>query len=285
LPTIHAAVAEKSQEVLRKFQRWWDAAAEMEVDQEASASDVIVFDFLRIQIPSQGTSDPVCLQQSMHPLAFSPSAALKQLDGLPGDFADESTVGVRTDILAGCSPMLFTVEESYLAYDLSDRDTKLWAVLPSNNRPFCIRDRGAEFDATSIWVQFDSALTSQSDRMLDSNSNDLDCSPDSLLDRCIKRWSAVSESRAAIARRLDAVAVGRRMAKLVDGRNRLARRVAAAFARSWPKTEPEPAPSAAGAALLARAGAIASESNNLSESVPVDRISALPEMLTDSSHR
>jgi hypothetical protein len=183
--------------------------------------------------------------------------------------------------------MIFTIEESFLTYDLSDRDAKLWAVLPSNQRPLCIRDDGAEFDTTSIWFQFDLAIETESDAELGSWDNDLDCSPDSLLDRFVKSWNAESESRALLVRALDPNTIGRKVAELLCGHSRLARGVAAVIANSWSKGDEEPAPSSTGASLLARAGAIASEWSAVSESetIPMERISALPEMLSDSSHR
>ena len=55
--------------------------------------------------------------------------------------------------MVGASPVIVTLEDEYLPYDLSARDMKVWSVLPSDTDPFCIHSHS---DIPSpMWHQLD----------------------------------------------------------------------------------------------------------------------------------
>lgn len=305
----------------RSLQQWWEASLATEVEVEVSASDWIQFDFLRVDLPNQQRMDipqPIDVQQrinriaSQEPLDISQqnldlqpqelkpedwggSVLVEELDRLPGDPVALSTpaerenvlvgsapmivtieetymaddISERENVLVGSAPMIVTLEETYMAYDMNDRDVRLWSVLPTTTRPFCIRSRANDFDSASMWEEFDQALESEvplqeeveavaaetGEPLVLNMANEFRCSPYCVLDQWtsqVERWLG---NDSAWRRAVNPQTLGQNLGKAVGQRNRLAQRAALALARHWSNAPPEPRPSPAGRALLARAEA------------------------------
>ena len=50
----------------------------------------------------------------------------------------------RLDHLVGSGPMIVTIRETYMPYDLSQSDLQLWDIYPNGAHPFCVRTRMQE---------------------------------------------------------------------------------------------------------------------------------------------
>ena len=255
---------ENSLDAVKQFQQWWDAAADFDREYEAFASDLIKFDFLRVELAMDRRLD---LLAAMEPIdvqiyvdgkgqvdgkGFGPSVLVERFEGFrEGPMALRSSVP-RRDVLAGCSPMIFTLEETYAAYDLSERDVKLWSVFPTTTRPFCIRNRTSDFDASPMWDQFDQVVQTEPRSSPDSVATQFKCSAYCVLDDWVTRWEEFTADDSRVRQALRPQAIGQRLAGWLAQRDRLAGRAAIVLASQWRQGKPEPRLSPAGAALLAR---------------------------------
>ena len=60
--------------------------------------------------------------------------------------------------LIGSSPVIVTIEESYMPYDLSARDLQTWNACPIAPHPFHAEDRVTDEQTASLWDDFDLAM-------------------------------------------------------------------------------------------------------------------------------
>ncbi len=183
---------ENSLDAVKQFQAWWDAAGRTEKEDETSASDLIEFDFFRVEI-GLDRSVEVAVMEPINTQAFGRSVLVAEFKGFPNDPIALQANPPRKDILVGCSPMIFTIEETYMAYDMTARDVQLWCVFPTTTRPFCIRNRGVGFDASPIWDEFDQVVQPQATVPSDSLASRFQCSAYCMLDECVERlenWAA-----------------------------------------------------------------------------------------------
>lgn len=60
--------------------------------------------------------------------------------------------------LIGSSPVIATVEEDYMPYDLSARDLQDWNSFPIASHPFCVRTDIADKQTAGLWAEFDTAM-------------------------------------------------------------------------------------------------------------------------------
>jgi hypothetical protein len=137
-----------------------------------------------------------------------------------------------SDRLVGSGPMVFTLAEPYLPYDLSVTDLsvtnlRLQSTFPLAVEPFCVRGRAAE----------------------PTVNGPVDCWLSEMIDLA-DRWTA---SDSPLHRYTDPTAIGRQLAAWAASGHRSIQQVTAALAARWP--EPHLAPSRAGSALLTRAEA------------------------------
>jgi hypothetical protein len=60
--------------------------------------------------------------------------------------------------LIGSSPVIATIEEDYMPYDLSARDLENWNAYPIESHPFNAEDRVTDEQTASLWDDFDIAM-------------------------------------------------------------------------------------------------------------------------------
>lgn len=205
----------------------------------------------------------------------------------------------------GASAIVVSIEDSYLPYDLSARDLRVWSVFPLVTEPFCVRSRGGSEGKMSLWDEFDEAIQVQ--EAATSSDQDVEVaesapqptlavhgSADCLLDEMV--WSAtLAIEDESTQKWLRPSIYGERLAALALSTTRVAESAAERLAANWPAAEPlplAPLPVAplpanqvptAGDRLLARAGAV--ESSRLADNVvippqfgpgPAERIAEAP---------
>ncbi len=205
---------DNSLDAVKQFQQWWDAATDFDQECEESASDLIEFDFLKVE---QLIDQRLVLLAAMEPVdveALGPSVLVQRFEGFPSDPIALTAEGKRRDVLVGCSPMIFTLEQTYMAYDMSERDVKLWSVFPTSTRPFCIRNRAGDFDASPIWDQFDQVVQFEPRSSFDSVAAQFKCSAYCLLDDWVARWEDLTASDSPVRQTLQPQAIGQRLAAM-----------------------------------------------------------------------
>lgn len=273
---------EGSLDAVRRFQAWWDDALARTSQEEFSASDLAELEFLRIDLglDSRLKRVPSLLDER----ALGQSVLVERFRGEMPDPVSLSTTSCRQDVLAGCSPMIHTIEETYMAYDMVNRDVRLWCVFPTTTRPHCICNHVAEVDASTMWDEFDQVVIAPTVSAADATAAQLQCSAFCMLDLCLEKLPDWVGQDAPIQRALQPQMIGRQLVelavKLVEKRDRLAEKAARAFARCWRRLPADlPRPSAAGQALLARAGATAEatrDSERLHAAAETNIAEALP---------
>ena len=272
---------EESLDVVEQFSRWWDASS---TSQEAgdvgnapwldpavgspSASDPIEFDFLHVKTRRDQRLDLCLREDPLNPTQFGASVLVSSLDQFPEQPFDEQVRSRRENVLVGCSPMIFTLEEHYMAYDMTRRDVKLWCVFPTTTRPFCIRRHAADFDAHPMWNEFDVAVERKTTLPAESLESQLQCSAYCVLEDWVVAMESWTLAESPVRRLLRPRQVGRHLAALFDRQSQLTGQAAAVLAKHWPEVKADHPPSPAGAALLARAGA--------TEKPPAPRLETLP---------
>jgi hypothetical protein len=253
---------DQSLQSVERFGRWWkDAVTRTRDELEAKAE-------LQDKIDALAALEPIDIER------LGPSVLVDDL--APVVDGGELTIEViATDPLVGSSPMIFTIEDTYLSYDMSQRDMKLWSVLPTPSRPFCVRSHA---DASPLWRDFDElVLHSERNRLASSPEpvavcGSADCHLHELLWR-METWVAADSALWTV---IEPRNVGRGVAGLLASSHRLAAGAAQLLASYWPEAEETYQQlSPAGEALLARAGAIES-SQPPCESVTDTQIAEVP---------
>lgn len=259
---------DNSLEKVRQYQSWWGAAVataeRMRQEDEDRESDV------NEQLSRIAAEEPIDIE------SYGPSVIV---DAFPTtQFIPEGEPGIEILPLkrnVGSTAIIVTIEDSYMPYDLADKDLRLWSVLPESTRPFCIRDSehgwDAEphFQAASLWRQFDAQVASSRQVNPDPPVAEPIESPevlaycgaaDCLLDEWIWRTENFVADDAPLWDIINANKLGRRITSVAIMNQRVTEIVTTAIASRWEKSEPKTEqtiePSDAGKALLTRAGAI-----------------------------
>lgn len=123
------------------LQDWGQPAAHHHAD-----PNEVLRDPLEIQLQELATQEPVDVE------SLGPSVLLPTNRKRPGiEIA-------RIDPLIGSSPVIATIEEDYMPYDLSARDLRLWSAFPIASHPFCVRGQTEDHLASQLWDDFDTAM-------------------------------------------------------------------------------------------------------------------------------
>ena len=264
---------------VRQYQSWWGAAIstgdQSQVVNSSTSSDIA----FAAQLNEIATAEPIDVE------SYGTSVIVDEFP-ITVQLISEGKPGIEIlplNRLIGSSAVIVTIEEDYMPYDLSTEDIKLWSVLPNSTQPFCIRAEHDAWDATAMWQAFDERVVPTLAKAepletaeivpqptptpepitLFAHCGSADCMLDSIIWH-VDSWIISYSKREAGA---TANQVGHRLALLSLQQQQLVHAATVLIARHWhqpPPVGPEtresvPATSPAGAALLARAGAIAAE--------------------------
>ena len=133
---------DNSLEMVRKFQSWWDA-----VRSQAAASAEATGGRVDEAGREGGTDDSrparrqLAAEEPIDVESLGKSVLVDAFGHAETDAVEPGVYVTAIDMLVGGSPIIATIEEDYLPYDLSARDIKLWSVFPISTHPFCIRSR------------------------------------------------------------------------------------------------------------------------------------------------
>jgi len=257
---------DQSVETVRKFQSWWGTAVGEAASRQA-ASTVVTVD-LQDEIDAIAAQEPIDVESLGKSVLVVPT---HQLDVLQP--------GIRVtaiDKLVGGSAIIATIEDDYLPYDLSARDMKLWSVFPTSTHPFCIRSRGDDLDVSPLWQDFEAAVHSQSDVSEEDASYVFSGSAECLLDELIWKVESLVAEDSPLWAALEPHRIGHQLQVLASGGKRIAARAVRLLASNWPEVETGHQPSAAGGALLARAGAIEASEPFDASAAAADQIAEAP---------
>jgi len=174
------------------------------------------------------------------------------------------------DSLIGSAPMIVTINEPYMPYDLSASDLRLRSVFPFSAQPFCVRSRVADWNIVPMWTEVEHLQIAQTQRrelvqmrkwvqmqkwvqmrkcvQKQAQAAPVDCYLEEFV-WLIESWTANDSKLAAAA---NPTSLGERVAKLVSRGNRMVHQATDLIASHWP--QPVVEPSLAGRALLTRAG-------------------------------
>ncbi|MFK8114063.1 MAG: hypothetical protein AB8B91_17810 [Rubripirellula sp.] len=253
------------------LQSWWKEAYDEAQKIADSDAEIARIDS---EIEALAGDEPLDIESYRE---FGPSRLVESFPAIESltpsltvEITDEVVSGVEVaplDFLVGSSAVVATLEEGYLPYDLGARDVQVWSLFPSATQPFCVRGRMDGLDADPMWQEFDQVVSVQG-------------SADCLLNQLVWEVSGWMEGNSSWLASFKPRAVGNQVAELAIRSNRMVSSAAASVASQFPEpaqpasvgseevAEQEEAPSPAGGALLARAGAIEVPSD-----VPTDVLS------------
>jgi hypothetical protein len=237
----------QSRSSVERFQQWWEQA----LAQSRAIRDAEI-EFAE-QRELQTELNTLAAQEPIDVNGLGESVLV---EAFPRSVAEvESIVVTEIDPLVGSSPMIATIEDAYLPYDLSTRDMKVWSVFPLATRPLCVRSHTY---AAPLWDDFDQLVEQRVDARPATMPQAVWGSADCYLDECLWRIESMITASAPLRMELDAVSLGGRAAKLVLRGHRLAQSAAQVLASVWPAAsdEAQDVSNPDGEALLARAGAI-----------------------------
>ncbi|MDE0864944.1 MAG: hypothetical protein OSA98_14220 [Rubripirellula sp.] len=158
---------------VRILQQWWDSEFN-----DSDAGSGHPSDPIEMQLHELATQEPVDID-SLGPSVLVPTNPQRK---------PESIEVTRIDPLIGSSPIIATIEEDYMPYDLSARDLRLWSVFPIASHPFCVRGQLEDNRSARLWDDFDNALaqtkspttTAMSSNDKNSDSTESSSSPSDL---------------------------------------------------------------------------------------------------------
>lgn len=236
-----AMVGPTVEEPLRMVQaldQWWAFAVEYsEQFQEFRTEEAI---------------DAIAKLEPIDVEAFGPSVLISA--EIPLEDVDLSITGIEVtpiDNLIGSAPMIVTIDEPYLPYDLSAGDLRLRSVFPISTQPFCVRSRAAGWNPVPMWTEVDSLgvakvvaepLTDPVDHWMLT----------SLIEQLIVTTESLTDPTSTIRQYTSPEQLGRQWARMLARGNRVVMETTELIATYWP--EPVAKPSASGKALLTRAG-------------------------------
>jgi hypothetical protein len=232
-PTI-----EKSLKMVRILDQWWESAV-------AYAE----------QMQSCGTDEAIDAIAALEPIdveAYGPS--ILSFSDTPIEEADLLTTGIEVtpiNNLIGSAPMIVTLDEPYMPYDLSADDLRLRSVFPLTTQPFCVRSRAARWNPVPMWTEFDvvTVATREKEPIPDPVDRWM---VDSSIEQLIAVVDAWTDPQSTIRQRTSPAYVGQQWANIVARGNKVVTETTELIATYWP--EPVAKPSASGKALLTRAG-------------------------------
>lgn len=224
---------------VREFQSWWQAAVEEAKSAPNSHEESIQNDLNQI-----AEQEPVDVE------SFGPSVIVDSFPAAPAPSIEITAI----DPLVGGSAIIATIEDAYLPYDLSARDLKLWSVFPTSTQPFCVRTHINDMPEAPMWKDFDLAL--QTDTPAAPSLETCNASADCLMYELVWEFESLIAEDSAVWAAIEPRNIGRGVAVMATDGSRIVETAAHLLASSWPESSAEPAPSDAGGALLARAGAV-----------------------------
>jgi hypothetical protein len=242
--------------MVQTLDQWWefavDYAEQLQANETEEAIDAIA------------TLEPIDVE------SYGPSVLIRSESS--SDEVDHPVTGIKVtpiDNLVGSAPMIVTIDEPYLSYDLSAADLRLRSVFPISTQPFCVRSRAAGWNPVPMWTEFDSLeLGNASEEPLADPVDRWMIA--SWVEQMISITDALSHSESTIRQRTSPEQLGRQWANLVARSNQVVVQTTELIATYWP--EPVAKPSAAGKALLTRAGIVTERSP---EGAPATQIAEL----------
>jgi hypothetical protein len=210
------------------------------------------------QLRIERTNDAIAAIAALEPIdtdSLGPSVLMKNDVLMPNDeigIASDPTlipgiVVTPIDALVGSAAMIVTINEPYMPYDMSVSDLRLRSVFPMSTKPFCVRSRAAQWNPVPMSTEVEHLQLAKLQKKkvlypVDCYMDELIWALDSMTERGSRLWSITKPEFA-----------GEQLATLVSRGNQIAYRATDLIASHWP--EPIAKPSAAGRALLIRAGA------------------------------
>ncbi len=233
------AATDESITMVRILDQWWDSAVDYaESVQRVETEDAIqaIAEMEPIDVESYGPSV----------LSLSDQA----VDSI--DFPGTGIVVTPIDNLIGSAPMIFTINEPYISYDMSAADLRLRSVFPISTQPFCVRSRAAQWNPTPMWTEFDQVFVPVARKPIPEPVDRW------MIDSCIEALASAvdefSQPQSSVRRLTNPSKIGAQWAKMVASGNKVVMETTELIATYWP--EPIAEPSASGEALLTRAEAV-----------------------------
>ncbi|WP_146528480.1 hypothetical protein [Novipirellula artificiosorum] len=127
----------------------------------------------------------------------------------------------------GCSPMIATIEDAYLPYDLAAADIQVWNFLPLVSKPYCIVDRNNHVDRLDLWE-------SETPESVSDGDTARQASPEELLDRWVCELRDAAAEHGPSLKRWSARHAGRKIASIVGPSSDAANLAVELVAQSWP---------------------------------------------------
>ncbi len=240
---------DNSLEAVDKLQDWWnEAVAQAKAQRTAEAQEKMAkSDEIDVRVDALAALEPVDVE------SYGPSVMTIVTEG---DKRGED-FEIANDMLVGSSPMIVTLEEAYLPYDLAANDIKFWSVVPVTTRPFCVRSRIEQPQATCMWKEARQIVGEAVQAVKASEAYAYCGSADCHLDDLIWKLDNLIADDSQFRKAVQPHAIGQRFAAIASSGNTLVKDATGLLASRWPEvTAEEASPSPAGAALLARAGVI-----------------------------
>ena len=171
----------------------------------------------------------------------------------------DDSVSANDHHLVGTAPMIFSIDEAYLPYDLAVRDYQLDSLSSLAKRPFCVLSRVELSEQDFVREAATSSEPVERDdldevQLADAANSELDASFECLLDEGLSSVTLALENGGAVRKWLRPETVGRQVAAFVVKHNELTSELVSRLAEVWPEASQSQSP--AGALLLARAGAV-----------------------------
>lgn len=187
------------------------------------------------------------------------------------EVAPSNDMIVEHRTFVGSAPIIFSIDEAYMPYDLAVRDlqTDWWS--PLAKRPFCIRARRELPDFELPVDQDPISLVGEPIDLPDAET-EIASSADCLMEELVWQATLALEKGSEVRNWFRPDNVGHKFASLVVTSNQVVSRLTDRLAQAWPKVK-DLSPSESGAKLLARAKAI--EQSNQAETSEFDQAETL----------
>ncbi len=166
-----------------------------------------------------------------------------------------STV-IPKDRVVGASPIIVTLDEAYLPYDLAQRDLRPWLPTSLAIKPFCLRLQSNSPESDPMWTEHIEVEVAKPSELQQASA---DC----LLDEWIWNVEQSLESGSSLRQAMSPKSLGSNIAWLANHGSRVTSKATRLIASVWPEI---PAKPAASRQLLARAEA--------TEAAPVDQLTS-----------
>ena len=181
--------------------------------------------------------------------------------------------------LIGSSPVIATIDESYMPYDIASRDLRIWPYHTTPIKPYCIVNRNNHVEDFAWWPDEDSASNTQNKEQaietvtsvdssveevtsVDSSVEEVvlvETSVECLVDEIVWKFDNAISSLAQRKKQFSPRRMGRRIGRLTGSPAIATQRAINAIARFWPESGTVESSTQASKELLARAEAIEAE--------------------------